>query len=144
MEAVARVLAVSDGRARLACQAQSSCKSCASGRGCGLRLLAGGRDAFLEVPDRADSNAMLVPGQVVTVAIRDADILRAAALVYLPALGGLLAGAFVGSGLGGYGDGAVALGGVLGAVSGWALARGTAQRCLPRVTIRLQPGDAGE
>lgn len=144
METIARVLAVHGGRARLACQVQSSCKSCESARGCGFRLLAGRRDALLEVRDRSDTDVVLAPGQVVTVAIRDADILRAAALAYLPALGGLLAGAFVGGGLGGHGDGAVAIGSALGAAAGWAVAWGTARGRLPRVTVRLPAGDAAE
>lgn len=142
MEALARVLEVGGGRARLACQVHSSCKSCSAGRGCGLRLLAGGRDAVLEVPDRSDAQVRLVPGEYVTVAVRDGDVLRAAALAYLPVLGGLLAGALLGGWLGGQADGPVALGSALGTVSGWAIARDWTHRRSPRVSVRPRAGDA--
>jgi len=108
-----------------------------------LRLLARGREPVLEVPDRSDSDALLVPGQVVTVAIRDADVLRSASLVYLPVLCGLLGGALLGGWLGVRSDGVVALGGALGATAGWALARGRARRSQPRVSIQARAGDAG-
>jgi len=141
MEAVARVIAVGGGRARLACQVQSSCKSCGAGRGCGLRLLARDRDTELDVPDGSDGLPKLVPGQYVTIAIPDTDVLRAAALAYLPVLAGLLAGALLGSWLGGSSDGPVALGSLLGAASGWSLARGRARRRRPRVSVRPVPED---
>jgi positive regulator of sigma E activity len=135
MEAVARVVAVGDGRAQLACQVASSCKSCGAGRGCGLRLLARDRDIVLDLPDPSDGELRLVAGQAVTIAIPDADVLRAAALAYLPVLLGLLAGAILGSWLGS-GDGPVALGSIVGAASGWWLARGRARSRLSRVSVR--------
>ncbi len=141
MEAVARVVAVGDGRAHLACQVQSSCKSCGAGRGCGLRLLARDRDIVLDLLDPSDGEAQLVPGQTVTIAIPDGDLLRAAALAYLPVLGGLLAGALLGSWLGG-GDGPVALGGLLGAACGWWPVRGRARRRLSGVSVRPISEDA--
>ncbi len=141
MEAVARVLAVGDGRAQLACQVQSSCKSCGAGRGCGLRLLARDRDIVLDLSDPPDGQAQLVPGQNVTIAIPDGDIVRAAALAYLPVLAGLLAGALVGNWLGN-GDGPVASGGLLGAACGWWPARDWARRRLSRVTVRPISADA--
>jgi len=136
MEAVARVVALGDGRARLACQAAPSCSSCGAGRGCGLRLLARDRDIVLDLPDSSEDQARLVVGQAVTVAMPDGDVLRAAALAYLPALLGLLAGAALGSWLGGGTDGPVALGSVLGAACGWWPARGMIRRRLSQVSIR--------
>ena len=142
MEAIARVVAVGDGRAQLACRVESSCKSCSAGRGCGLRLLARDRDIVLDLPDSSDGNARLVPGQAVTIAIPDGDVVRAAALAYLPVLAGLLAGALLGSWLVG-GDGPVALGGLLGAACGWWPARGRAHGRLSRVSVRPLAGDGG-
>ncbi len=136
MEATARVLAVGDGRARLACEVQSSCRSCGAGRGCGLRLLARARDTVLDLPELADGAAKLLPGQQVTIAIPDTELLRVAALAYLPVLAGLLAGALVGNWLGSGGDGPVAFGGLLGATGGWLLARGSVRRRRPRVSVR--------
>jgi positive regulator of sigma E activity len=141
MEARARVLAVGNGRARLACQVQSSCGSCSSGRGCGLRLLAPGGEPEIEVPDRSSLDALLVPGQVVSIAVRDSDILRAASLAYLPVLGGMLGGAILGHRLGGQSDGPVALGAVLGAACAWAMARGWAVHRRPRVSVLPVAGD---
>jgi len=142
MEAIARVLAVGNGRARLACQVQASCKSCSSGRGCGLRLLAQGREPEIEVADRSSVDVLLVPGQVVTITVRDSDVLRAAALAYLPVLVGLLGGAVLGHWLGGQGDGPVALGAVLGAACAWGMARGRAVRRRPRLSIMPVAGDS--
>jgi sigma-E factor negative regulatory protein RseC len=142
MEAVARVVAVSDGRARLACQVQSSCESCGAGRGCGLRLLARGRDSMLELQDPSgDGPDRLVPGQYVTIAIPDADLLGVAALAYLPVLAGLLAGALLGNWLGGA-DGPVAAGSLLGAALGWWLGRNRARSREPRVSIRPISADS--
>jgi len=141
MEALARVLAVDTGRARLACQVQSSCRSCSSGRGCGLRLLARGGEPEIEVPDRCSLDVLLVPGQVVTIAVPDSDVLRAAALAYLPVLGGLLSGAVLGHRLGGQGDGPVALGAALGAACAWAMARAWAVHRRPRVSVLPVAGD---
>jgi positive regulator of sigma E activity len=136
MEAVARVVAVGDGRAQLSCQVAPSCRSCGEGRGCGLRLLARDRNIVLDLPDPPEGGVRLVAGQAVTVAIPDDDVLRAAALAYLPALLGLLAGAFLGSWLGGGADGPVALGSMLGAACGWWPARGWARRRLSRVSVQ--------
>jgi sigma-E factor negative regulatory protein RseC len=141
MEAIARVLAVGNGRARLACQVQSPCSSCGSGRGCGLRLLAQGREPEIEVPDRSSVDVLLVPGQIVTIAVRDSDVLRAAALAYVPVLGGLLSGAVLGHLLGGQGDGPVALGAVLGAACAWAMARARAVHRRPHVSVLPVAGD---
>lgn len=141
MEAIARVLAVANGRARLACQVQSTCKSCESGRGCGLRLMAQGREQEIEVPERSSLDVLLVPGQVVKIAVRDSDILRAAALAYLPVLGGLLGGGALGHWLGGQGDGPVALGAVLGAACAWVLARARAVRRRPHLSVLPLAGD---
>jgi positive regulator of sigma E activity len=93
-------------------------------------------DAVLDVPDPPGGLAKLVPGQYVTIAIPDTELLRVAALAYLPVLAGLLAGALLGSWLGGGGDGPVAAGSVLGATCGWLAARGRARRPRPGVTIR--------
>lgn len=142
MEAIARVLTVGDGRARLACEVRSSCSACSAGHGCGLRRSAEGANVVLEVPVRFDTEGLLVPGRMVTVGVRDGDVLRAAALVYLPVLGGLLAGAVLGGWHGGHGDGAVAIGSVLGAACGWALARVTAQRGQPCVSVQRLTRDA--
>jgi len=95
----------------------------------------------LEVPDRSDASSPLLPGEYVTITVQDGDVLRAAALAYLPLLIGLLAGALTGNGLAGRGDGAVALGSMLGVACGWLVARGTARRARPRVKVRPQASD---
>lgn len=76
MEAIARVLTVGDGRARLACEVRSSCSACRSGRGCGLRRSVEGANVVLEVPVRFDTEGLLVPGRMVTVGIRDGAVLN--------------------------------------------------------------------
>lgn len=106
-----------------------------------MRLLAGNRDTVLEVPDRCDTGARLIAGQVVTLTVRDAEMLRAATLAYLPLLAGLLAGAVLGHGFGGPGDLAVALGGAMGAAAGWVIARSRARHRQPAVTVRPWVGD---
>jgi positive regulator of sigma E activity len=140
MEAVARVLAVGGGRAQLACQAEAACGACGSGRGCGLRLLGRRRDTVLDVPDRSDIDEPLAAGQLVTITVSDADVLRVAALAYLPTLIGLLAGALLGGSLSGAGDGATGLGGLVGGVAGWSAARWMARGNQPGVGIRRLPG----
>jgi len=141
MEATARVMTVRDGRARLACESRAPCGAC--GRGCALRWLGGSGSRSLDVPDRADDRQLLRPGQFVTIAVRDGDVLRAASQVYLPPVTGLLAGALLGRWLMGGGDAGTLLVGLSGAIAGWWIARAWSKSSPPRISIRHVAGAAG-
>jgi sigma-E factor negative regulatory protein RseC len=142
MEATARVVAVSDGRARLACEDEAACGACGSGRGCAIRWFAGSRRT-LEVPDLTDDHQPLRPGQRVTIEAGEGEVLRAAAVVYLPPLAGLLVGAVLGRWItAGDERGAMALA-ALGGVAGWWIARRLSRRSPPRMRVRQATGGAG-
>lgn len=136
METTARVVAVDAGRARLECAGLAACTGCGSGRGCALRWLGRSRAGALEVPDQTDERSRLQPGQAVTIAVGDAQLLRAVALVYLPPLAGLLGGALLGHGLSPGGDAGTAIGALLGSVAGVWLARYGSRVSPPRITVR--------
>ncbi len=138
MEATARVLTVRDGRARIACDDRSSCGACGGGGRCALKWLSGGRAATLEVPSLAGDHPPLRPGQTVTIAVRDGEVLRAAAMVYLPPLFGLLLGAVAGSTLGVVGVAGEAdtlLAATLGCLAGSGVARALSQNRPPSVSV---------
>jgi sigma-E factor negative regulatory protein RseC len=140
MEATARVLTVGGGRARLACQDRATCSSCGSGRGCALRWLSRSGSPTLEVPDRTDDQQPLRPGQAVTIEAGEGEVLRAAVVVYVPPLAGLLAGALLGRGLGVSGEGATLATAVLGSAVGWWVTRSWSRRNPPRISVRLAVG----
>jgi len=136
MQATARVLTVRDGRARIACDDRSACGACGGGGRCALKWLAGGRDATLEVPARAADHVPLRPGQAVTIAVRDGEVLRAAATVYLPPLFGLLLGAVAGSALVGVaGEAGTLLAATMGCLAGWWVARAWSRSRPPSISV---------
>ncbi|NJD31861.1 MAG: hypothetical protein FIB04_08250 [Gammaproteobacteria bacterium] len=142
MEATARVIAVADGRARLACEDRAACASCGSGRGCALRWLSSPGRPTLDVPDQTEDRRHLRAGEAVIVETRDGEVLRAAALAYLPPLAGLLVGALLGRGLAaGPGEGAALAAAVAGLSAGIWTARAWSRRYPPRIRVRLAPED---
>ena len=143
MQATARVVAVGAGRARLACDDRGSCGACGAGPGCSLRWLAKSGAPTLEVPDLTDDLQPLQAGEAVTVGVGDGEVLRAAAIVYLPPLAGLLAGALLGQSLVAAGEGGTMATAVLGAAAGWWRARAWSRRNPPRVSVRKAPERAG-
>ena len=141
MEAAARVVSVDAHRARVACEERAACGACGTSGRCALRWFAAGRPASVEIPVSAGGSEPLRPGDAVVLSIADGELFRAAALVYLVPLAGLLAGALGARGLAGAGEG-VALGaGLLGAALGWLVARGLARRDPPRFSVRIVAGD---
>jgi sigma-E factor negative regulatory protein RseC len=140
MEAVARVTSVAGGRAWLACETNAACEACGSGRGCAIRLLAGSREALLDVPDRADDRRALQPGDSVVVRVPEGEILRAAMLAYLPPLAGLLAGAALPRALMVPPAEVVTVAAALvGAAGGWWLGRHWTRTRPPQFSVRLAP-----
>ena len=136
METTARVLTVRDGRARVACDDRAACSACGRGGRCALKWFSGGTGATLEVPARIDAQSMLRPGQAVTIAVGDGEVLRAAATVYLPPLVGLLLGATAGSALGVAGEAGTLLTAAVGGLAGWAVARAWSRSRPPSVSIK--------
>jgi sigma-E factor negative regulatory protein RseC len=141
METRARVLMVLDGRAHVACDNHAACGACGSAGRCALKWFSGGAGATLEVPARTADQVLLVPGQAVTIAVCDGEVLRAAATVYLPPLAGLLLGAAAGTALGVGGDVGTLLAAALGGVSGLGTARVWSRRRPPVVSIRPFDGE---
>ncbi len=140
MEATARVVSVVGQRARVTCEERSACSACGSGGRCALRWFASSSRASLEIPARADGRVPLHPGDTVVLSIGDGELLRAAALAYLPPLLGLLTGALAAR-LAGAGEAAALGAGLAGATAGWLLSRGLARRNPPRFAVSLAAGD---
>ena len=137
MKTAARVLEVSDERARLGCDsAADTCAACRGG--CALRRLGPRGAARLEVP-RLDANGLpLEPGARVTVEVGDRDLLGAALRAALPPLAGALGGPIALQALTGVGagsDGFAALAALLGLLFGWSAARFWLRQDPPRVAV---------
>jgi sigma-E factor negative regulatory protein RseC len=135
METTARVLTVRDGRARVACDDRAACGACGRGGRCALKWFSGGTGATLEIPARIGDQLMLRPGQAVTLAVGDGEVLRAAAIVYLLPLTGLLLGAAVGSAIGAAGEVGTLLMATVGGLAGWAVARSWSRNRPPSVSV---------
>lgn len=142
MDARARVLRVLDGRATLACEESHGCGDCGSSHGCGLRWIGGARRRTLDVPAGGVATGPLTTGEWVTVTVADADLLRIAAMLYLPPLGGLLAGALLARYLVHGGDVASAAAACCGLLAGWLVARAWARDARPGVQVS-RADDAG-
>jgi sigma-E factor negative regulatory protein RseC len=142
METSARVLAVRDGRAHIACDDRAACGACGRGGRCALKWFSGGAGATLEVAARTSDQVLLRPGQAVTIAVGDGEVLRAAAIVYLPPLTGLLLGAAVGSALGVAGEVGTLLLAAVGGLAGWGVARTWSRSRPPAVSVRPIDGEA--
>jgi positive regulator of sigma E activity len=82
-----------------------------------------------------------VPGQAVIVAVGDGEVLRAAAIVYLPPLTGLLLGAAAGSALGTAGEAGALLSAAVGGLAGWGVARTWSRSRPPSVSIEAVDGE---
>jgi positive regulator of sigma E activity len=140
MEVSARVLAAEAGVLRLACEVTARCTACTGSQGCGQRLVRPGTLATLTLPGAAARGALLDPGEDVTVAVQDGELLRAVLVTFGPMVAGLLAGALAGHWFAGPGDTGVAAGALAGALAGFGLARQAARRWVPSVAVRQGPG----
>lgn len=141
MQARARVHAVNAGRARLECEsAAAACGACAGRGGCALRWLVGSAPPTLEVEAAATGGRSLRPGDGVIVEVEEGELLRAAAVGYLPPVAGLLAGPVAVAALIPGTEAAVLAGAVLGLVAGWLASRAWLRRFPPR--YRLRTADA--
>src|SRR5512139_614383 len=128
MKAAARVRDVREGRAILACEAPpAACSACGGGRGCALRWLSSTQGA-LEVPVPSAGGLPLAPGDGVVVEVAEGELLRAAALVYLLPLAGLLTGAVLAWGVRPGAEMAALVLSVAGLTAGWGLSRAWLRR----------------
>jgi positive regulator of sigma E activity len=138
MKASARVQDVRQGRAWLACEtAAGACAACAGGRGCALRWLGrAGGGTTLEVPERGLDGRHLAPGDGVVLEVSDGELLRSAALAYLPPLAGLLGGPLAAMLLDLRSEPVAVLAAALGLALGWGASRSWLRRSPPRFEIR--------
>ena len=140
MKTVARVQEVREGSAHLVCETRTAaCDACSGGRGCALRWLSGPGGAVLEVPAQDGGGRRLGAGDDVIVEVIDGELLRAAAIAYLPPLAGLLAGAVAGHLLRSEAEVAAPLLAVTGLACGWVLSRTWLRRRPPQ--CRLTRGE---
>jgi sigma-E factor negative regulatory protein RseC len=94
----ARVERVAGDAVWVRCETSPSCEQCASGRGCAAYLFArDNKSGHNVVRADADGGIHLEPGDAVTVGVPAAELQRAALLLYSVPLGGLLAGAVIGT-----------------------------------------------
>jgi positive regulator of sigma E activity len=141
MRTAARVLEVTDERARLGCDySTENCPVCRGG--CALRRLAPGGAARLEVPRLDADGSPLEPGLRVTVEVGDRDLLNATARAALLPVIGMLAGPIALRALGGdsmTNDGVAVLTALGGLLSGWLTARWWLRHMPPRIAVRRDP-----
>jgi positive regulator of sigma E activity len=127
----------------LECEAAAeACGACAGRRGCALRWLARPGSPVFEVVDPAPGGRALSPGDCVILEVEDGELLRAAALAYVPPLAGLLAVPLVVAPLLPGNEPAVLAGAVLGLAAGWGAARAWLRRAPPRYRLRVAEGGA--
>ena len=138
MEARARVHAVHAGRVRLECEsATETCGACAGRNRCALRWLARPGNPQLDVADPAPDAEPLRPGDGVIIEVADGELLRAAALAYLPPLAGLLAGPQDAAALTPCNELAALAGAALGLAAGWGASRAWLRHSPPRYRLRI-------
>lgn len=123
IDAAVRVVAVQDGRALVQATQQSGCGACSSREACGVsglgKYFSGSRKTIAVTCD-----ANVKAGDELQITLPESDLLKAGLLAYLLPTVLALVGAGIASG---YGDvaavagaaGGVALGFLLGRVSGW-------------------------
>jgi len=141
VQARARVQDVRAGRILLECEAaEAACGACAGRRGCALRWLAGPGNTQLDVDDPAPQGPALRPGDGVIVEVEDGELLRAAALAYVPPLVGLLAVPLVVAAFVPDSELAMLAGAALGLLAGWGAARAWLRRAPPRYRLRTGEG----
>jgi sigma-E factor negative regulatory protein RseC len=104
----------------------AACPRCAAGRGCGAGISGSGKRAG-PVPVRLEQTFAAVPGDAVSICLRQGALLRAAAVAYGLPLVGALAGGVVAQAAGA-GDPASAVCVVLGLAGGIVCARRRARR----------------
>lgn len=137
MQARARVQAVEPGRVRLECESPAEACSACAGRGrCALRWLAGPGNPQLDVAHPAPEGVPLHPGDGVIIEVDDGELLRAAALAYLPPLAGLLAGPVAAAALAPGSELAALACAVLGLMAGWGASRAWLRRSPPRYRLK--------
>ncbi|HEX9208079.1 MAG TPA: SoxR reducing system RseC family protein [Steroidobacteraceae bacterium] len=137
MQARARVQAVQAGRVRLECESpEEACGACAGRGRCALRWLAAPGHPQLDMAHPVLDVSPLRPGDGVIIEIDDGELLRAAALAYVPPLAGLLAGPVAVSVLTPGSELAALAGAVLGLVAGWGASRAWLRRSPPRYRLR--------
>ena len=118
MEIRTRVKEVHGDWARLVCEQAGQCDLCGSGRGCGLTPDGrGGRALILPCRVGPSRTRTLIAGDPVLVSVANGAIVRAAALIYLLPVAGLLAGAATAQMLD-MGDGISFLAALVGALAG--------------------------
>lgn len=138
MQARARVHAVRAGRVRLECESPAeACSACAGRRGCALRWLAGPDNPNLDVAHPVPDAAPLRPGDGVIIEVDDGELLRAAAIAYVPPLAGLLAGPVAAAAMTPGSESAALAGAILGLAAGWGASRAWLRRSPPRYRLRL-------
>jgi sigma-E factor negative regulatory protein RseC len=138
MQARARVRAVNAGRVRLECESPAqACGACAGRRGCALRWLAGPGNPQIDVAAPVPEGAPLRPGDGVMIEVDDGELLRAAALAYVPPLAGLLAGPVAAAALAPGSELPALAGAVVGLAAGWAASRAWLRRSPPRYRLQI-------
>jgi len=136
-----RVKEVHGEWARLVCEQTGQCELCGSGRGCGLSLMGAAGERHLTVPCRPDRTRTLIAGDPVLVSVANGAIIRAAALIYLLPVAGLLAGAAMAQMLG-MGDGVSFLAALVGALAGVGYGRRTGVRRFRVTLVSREAGNA--
>ena len=138
MRTAAQVQQVRQGRVVLACDSlPAACDACGRARRCALRRLAQQGEVSLEVPQPDGQGAQVVPGTAVVVEVADRELLRAAALAYLPPLAGLLAGPTLVTSLAGGDEPATVVAAVVGLALGAVVSRAWLRRSPPRVELHV-------
>ncbi len=137
MKTMARVLEVTDERARLACDSiPQTCSACRGG--CLLRRLAPGEAANLEVPRVDAAGVSLETGAHVTVEVGGRELMGAAVRAALLPLAGALAGPLLLRAFAGdlaASDGAAVFAATVGLVAGWMAARFWLHQRPPQVVV---------
>jgi len=105
-----------------------------------LRWLAGPGDSMLEVVHPASHGPPMHPGDHVIIEVDDGELLRAAALAYVPPLVGLLAGPVAAATLVPRSEPTAPAAALLGLAAGWGAARLWLRRSPPR--YRLSQAEA--
>ncbi|QSX38038.1 SoxR reducing system RseC family protein [Shewanella sedimentimangrovi] len=147
MEELARVVAIEpQGWVQLEVELKSACGHCSASDNCGTSAVA---KAFAPKHQRFSihTDVTCQAGDMVRLGLPESVLLKAAALVYLLPLAGLLTGAFVGNGLGELtslgSDGAAIALGLLAGVGSWRLGKSLAKKLeagsQPVILARLGP-----
>lgn len=88
-DAIATVISLADGTARVEIADRSICPRCAAGKGCGAGIFGSSR-ASIALTVRVAAGLKIAVGDQVTLSLAPADLVHAALYVYGAPLGGLL------------------------------------------------------